>query len=143
MCVTGFNWTVSVSIIKLVSVSFKFSFFVLVLLLSYRFHYDNDSHGACSKIGSRQDDRFQVSSYRCVSLSVSKVRCLERGGSSAKLRSTDSANPRAVLSRVRPRYRHLLWTPVPVSVPGIFIRRIVSSGRMLLEHREGGPARIQ
>jgi hypothetical protein len=28
--------------------------------------------------------------------------------SSAKLRSTDSVNPRAVLSRVRPRYRHLL-----------------------------------
>jgi hypothetical protein len=31
--------------------------------------------------------------------------------SSAKLRSTDSVNPRAVLSRVRPRYRHLLQTP--------------------------------
>ena len=31
--------------------------------------------------------------------------------SSAKLRSTDSVNPRAVLSRVRPRYRHLLETP--------------------------------
>ena len=28
--------------------------------------------------------------------------------SSAKLRSTDSVNPRAVLSRVRPRCRHLL-----------------------------------
>ena len=28
--------------------------------------------------------------------------------SSAKLRSTDSVNPRAVLSRVLPRYRHLL-----------------------------------
>ena len=28
--------------------------------------------------------------------------------SSAKLRSTDSVNPRSVLSRVRPRYRHLL-----------------------------------
>ena len=28
--------------------------------------------------------------------------------SSAKLRSTDSVNPRAVLSRVRPRYRPLL-----------------------------------
>jgi hypothetical protein len=28
--------------------------------------------------------------------------------SSAKFRSTDSVNPRAVLSRVRPRYRHLL-----------------------------------
>jgi hypothetical protein len=28
--------------------------------------------------------------------------------SSANLRSTDSVNPRAVLSRVRPRYRHLL-----------------------------------
>jgi hypothetical protein len=27
---------------------------------------------------------------------------------SAKIRSTDSVNPRAVLSRVRPRYRHLL-----------------------------------
>jgi hypothetical protein len=27
---------------------------------------------------------------------------------SAKLRSTDSVNPRTVLSRVRPRYRHLL-----------------------------------
>jgi len=47
----------------------------------------------------------QVIDY--VSLSVSKLRSLERGGgclSSAKLRSTDSVNPRAVLSRVRPRY---------------------------------------
>jgi hypothetical protein len=33
-----------------------------------------------------------------------KKRCL----SSAKLRSTDCVNPRTVLSRVRPRYRHLL-----------------------------------
>jgi hypothetical protein len=48
-----------------------------------------------------------IPSYRYVSLSVSKLRSLERV-SSAKLRSTDSVNPRAVLSRVRPRYRPLL-----------------------------------
>ena len=41
-----------------------------------------------------QDDLEQVSFALCLS--------------SAKLRSTDSVNPRAVLSRVRPRYRHLL-----------------------------------
>jgi hypothetical protein len=81
MCVPGFNWTVSVSIINWsVSVSiFRFLFWYLLL---HRFHYnyDNNSHGAYSKIGSPEDDRFQVSSYRYVSLCVSKVRSLERGG---------------------------------------------------------------
>jgi hypothetical protein len=33
---------------------------------------------------------------------------MRRSLSSANLRSTDSVNPRAVLSRVRPSYRHLL-----------------------------------
>jgi hypothetical protein len=57
-------------------------------------------------------DRFQVSSYRYVSLSYLSLRYApwSEGGclSPAKLRSTDSVNRRAVLSRVRPRYRHLL-----------------------------------
>jgi hypothetical protein len=46
---------------------FQFSFFVFGLL-SYRFFV------------TFTYDRFQVSSYRYVSLSVSKVRSLERGG---------------------------------------------------------------
>jgi amino acid permease len=67
MHVTGFDWSVSVSIINWsVSVSI-FCFFVLVYChIDFRYDYDND--------------RFQVSSYRYVSLSVSKVRSLERGG---------------------------------------------------------------
>ncbi len=70
---------------QLVSVSFNFRFFVFFGLLLRL--------------------KSQVIDY--VSLSVSTLRSLERGGgclSSAKLRSTDSVNPRAVLSRVRPRY---------------------------------------
>jgi hypothetical protein len=65
MHVTGFNWSVSVSIINWsVSVSiFRFSFWFTVCI-DFRYDYDND--------------RFQVSSYRYV-LSVSKVRSLERG----------------------------------------------------------------
>ena len=61
---------VSVSLnYQLVSVSFKFSFFILVYCyIDFRYDYDND--------------RFQVSSYRYVSLSVSKLRSLERGGMS-------------------------------------------------------------
>jgi hypothetical protein len=67
MHVTGFNWSVSASIINWsVSVSsFVFSFWFSVMSI-FRCDYDND--------------RFQVSSYRYVSLSVSKVRSLERGG---------------------------------------------------------------
>jgi hypothetical protein len=46
---------------------FQCSFFVLVYCyINFRYDYDND--------------RFQVSSYRYVRLSVSKVRSLERGG---------------------------------------------------------------
>jgi len=60
--------------------------------------------------------------------------------SSAKLRSTDSVNPRAVLSRVRPRYRlyskhrdRRCWTG-----PGIGISELVlglSKGRSFSEQR--------
>ena len=94
MHVTGFNWSVSDSIINWsvsdsiinwsVSVSI-FVFLFLGLLIS-------------------------IPSYRYVSLSVSKLCFLERGGclTSAKLGSTDSVNPRSVISRVRPRYRPLL-----------------------------------
>jgi hypothetical protein len=51
-----------------------------------------------------------IPSYCYVSLSVLSYAPWSKGGclSSAKLRSTDSVNPRAVLSRVRPRYRPLL-----------------------------------
>jgi hypothetical protein len=52
------NWSVSVSI-------FVFRFwFTVISIFRYVYCYD----------------RFQVSSYRYVSLSVSKVRSLERGG---------------------------------------------------------------
>jgi hypothetical protein len=66
MHVTGFNWSVSDSIINWsVSVSiFVFRFWFTVISIFRRYCYD----------------RFQVSSYRYVSLSVSKVRSLERGG---------------------------------------------------------------
>jgi hypothetical protein len=67
MHLTGFIWSVSVSIITW-SVSVSIFIFRFGLLLYIDFRYDND--------------RFQVSSYRYVSLSVSKVRSLERGGMS-------------------------------------------------------------
>jgi hypothetical protein len=51
--------------------------------------------------------------------------------SSAKLRSTDSVNPRAVLSRVRPRYRHYsrhrdrrYWPGTGIGTRDLVIRRI-------------------
>ena len=46
----------------------------------------------------------KVPSFAPQTLAHLLILCL----SSAKLRSTDSVNPRAVLSRLRPRYRHLL-----------------------------------
>jgi uncharacterized membrane protein len=58
MQVTGFNWSVSVSIINW---SVSVSIFVFRFLV-YCYH------------------RLQVSRHRYVSLSVSKVRSLERGG---------------------------------------------------------------
>jgi hypothetical protein len=67
MHVTGFSWSVSDSIINWsVSVTiFVFRFwFTVISIFRYVYCYD----------------RFQVSSYRYVSLSVSKVRSLERGG---------------------------------------------------------------
>jgi hypothetical protein len=65
MHVTGFNWSVSDSIINWsVSVSiFVFGFWFTVISI-FRYCYE----------------RFQVSSYRYVSLSVAKARSLERGG---------------------------------------------------------------
>jgi hypothetical protein len=46
----------------------QFQFFIFVLVYCYIDRYDCDN------------DRFQVPSYRYVSLSVPKVRSLERGG---------------------------------------------------------------
>jgi hypothetical protein len=68
MHVTGFNWSVSVSIISWsVSISiFRFSFW-FTCYIDFRL---------------RDNDRFQVLSYRYISLSISKVRSLERVGMS-------------------------------------------------------------
>ena len=107
MHVTGFtgtvsvNWSVSVSIFRF-GCQFQFSFF---RLLDYCY-------------------RFQAM-VTLAYLSLSYAPWSEGGClSSAKLRSTDSVNPRAVLSRVRPRYRlyskhrdRRCWTG-----PGIGIR---------------------
>jgi hypothetical protein len=46
--------------------------------------------------------------YYCLGKQIQYVIACPQCLSSAKLRSTDSVNPRAVLSRVCPRYRHLL-----------------------------------
>ena len=82
MHVTGFNWSVSDSIINW---SVSVSIFVFVS-------------------GITDIDSKLLLRYPYLSLSYapwSEGGCL----SSAKLRSTDSVNPRAVLSRVLPRYR--------------------------------------
>ncbi len=55
---------------------------------------------ACVRVGTRAC----VRGVSQTGANSSAKKCL----SSAKLRSTDSVSPRAVLSRVRPRYRHLL-----------------------------------
>jgi hypothetical protein len=88
MHVTGFNWSVSDSIINW---SVSVSFFV------FRFWFTVTI-----------DFKSQV----IVTLAYLSLRYApwSEGGclSPAKLRSTDSVNLRAVLSRVRPRYRPLL-----------------------------------
>jgi hypothetical protein len=92
MHITGFNWSVSGSIINWsVSVSiFVFRFWFTVISF---FVIDFKSQ--------------VIATLAYLSLRYapwSEGGCL----SPAKLRSTDSVNPRAVLSRVRPRYRPLL-----------------------------------
>jgi hypothetical protein len=97
MHVTGFDWSVSVSIINWsVSVSIfciLFWFTVISIFVT---------------ITTTIDFKSQV----IVTLAYLSLKYApwSEGGclSSAKLRSTDSVNPRAVLWRVRPRYRHLL-----------------------------------
>ena len=97
MHVTGFNWSVAVSIINWsVSVSiFRFSFWFTVISIFVT-------------ITTSIDFKSQV----IVTLAYLSLKYApwSEGGclSSATLRSTDGVNPRAVLSRVRPRYRHLL-----------------------------------
>ena len=92
MHVTGFN-LVSVSLnFRLVSVSLNCQ------LVSVSFNFRFRFWDYCIQV---------VVTLAYLSLSYapwSEGGCL----SSAKLRSTDSVNPRAVLSRVRPRYRPLL-----------------------------------
>ena len=92
-----------------------------------------------SSLSSNKDNRFQVASlksnYRYVNLSVSLVCSLERRGclarlSSAKLRSTDSAN---LGMCSRPRYRHLLYNCY------IDVIRYRYSSAYLLEHNCLGP----
>jgi hypothetical protein len=98
MHVTGFSWSVSDSIINWsVSVSiFVFRFWFTVISI-FRYVYDRFS-----------DFKSQV----IVTLAYLSLKYApwSEGGclSPAKLRSTDSVSPRAVLSRVRPRYRPLL-----------------------------------
>jgi hypothetical protein len=88
MHVTGFNWSVSDSIINWsVSVSiFRFSFLVY-----------------CT-IDFKSQNIVTVAYLSLRYAPWSEGGCLRP----VKLRSTDNINPRAVLSRVRPRYRHLL-----------------------------------
>ena len=91
-----------------------------------------------------------IPSCRYVSLSVSKLRSLERGGclSSAKLRSTDSVNPRAVLAQVRPRYRplrdRLYWTGTGIGIRVSFRNheetQLLEKEKDLKEHRASAPS---
>jgi hypothetical protein len=97
MHVTGFSWSVSDSIINC-QCQLRFSFFVFGLL-SYRFFVTFTV-------------TFDFKSQVIVTLAYLSLRNApwSEGGclSPAKLRSTDSVNPRAVISRVRPRYRPVL-----------------------------------
>jgi hypothetical protein len=96
MYVTGFSWSVSDSIINWsVSVSiFVFRFwFTVISIFRYVYCYDFKSQVIVT----------------LAYLSLKYVPWSEGGClTPSKVRSTDSVNPRAVLLRVRPRYRHLL-----------------------------------
>jgi hypothetical protein len=121
---------------------YNYSWLVWLQLRSYTdydFNYVYDLMAFASSLSSNKDNRFQVASlksnYRYVNLSVSLVCSLERRGclaclSSAKLRSTDSAN---LGMCSRPRYRHLLYNCY------IDVIRYRYSSAYLLEHNCLGP----
>ena len=114
MHVTGFTWTVSVNWSVSVSI-FRFECqFQFSILLDYCY-------------------RFQ-SMVTLAYLSLSYAPWSEGGClSSAKLRSTDSVNPRAVLSRVLPRYRPLLCVTSSSSRCLVLVRPTVTR-RLVLGH---------